>query len=143
MRTRIGAAAAGLTTCALQVIAYYATAHARGYATSSALVLFWVLCAVAGGPLFGFAGHLWRTGSRRFRGLGGTALSAVFAAEGLWVYRHQLHYNSTAALWLAIALALLIVAAPRPRELRWLALTFPAALIGEIAVSIVYRHSFG
>jgi hypothetical protein len=143
MRTRRGAAAAGLTTCALQVVAYYATAHARGYATSRSLVAFWIVCAIVGGPLFGFAGQLWRNGSTRFRGLGGTALAAAFAAEGLWVYHHQLHYNTTATLWLAIAAGILVIAAPRPRELRWFALTLPVGLLGEIAVSVVYRHTFG
>jgi hypothetical protein len=143
MRTRAGAAAAGLPTCALQVIAYYATAHARGYATSNSLIVFWTVCAIVGGPLFGFAGHLWRTGSRRFRGLGASALAAAFAAEGLWVYHHQLHYNATAELWLVIAAAILVILAPRPRELRWFALTLPLGLLGEIAVGVVYRHGFG
>ena len=143
MATRRGAAVAGLVTCSLQVLAYYATAHARGFGTSNALVAFWIGCAIVGGPLFGIAGQLWRTGSARVRGLGGTALPAAFAAEGLWVYHHQLHYNGTAVLWLAIAAGLLVIAAPRPRELRWLALTLPAGLVGEIVVSAVYRHSFG
>jgi hypothetical protein len=143
MATRTRAAAAGLATCALQVAAYYATAHARGFATSNALIAFWIGCALIGGPIFGFAGKYWRTAPPATRGLGGTALPAAFAAEGLWVYLHQLHYDSTAVLWLLIAAALLLIAAPRPNELRWLALTLPIALLGEILVSVVYRHTFG
>jgi Family of unknown function (DUF6518) len=49
------------------------------------------VCETIGGPIFGAAGFLWRTGDAWVRGLGGTALAAAFLAEGLWVYWHTLH----------------------------------------------------
>ena len=95
-----------------------------------------------GGPLFGLAGHTWRTGSRKLRGLAGSALPAAFLAEGLWLYHHELHYESTAILWLAVAAALLLVLSWRPVEFRWLPLTLAAGLVAEMTVSVVYRQSF-
>jgi hypothetical protein len=41
MRTPRGAAAAGLTTCALQLVGYYATASLRGFPAGGSIVLFW------------------------------------------------------------------------------------------------------
>jgi hypothetical protein len=142
MATRRGAAIAGFATCMLQVIGYYATAHLRGFAAGNAILAFWTLCALVGGPLFGMAGHIWRTESRRLRGLGGTALPAAFLAEGIWLYHHVLHYESTAVLWIVVGVVL-VVFSWRPVELRWLALTLPAGLVAEIVLGVVYRQSFG
>jgi hypothetical protein len=47
----------------------------------------------------------------------------------------ELHYRATAALGLGIGTTLAAVLLPPPRELRWLALTVPAGLIAEIALS--------
>lgn len=143
MATRRGAALAGLATCVLQLVGYYATAHGRGYATGTGIVAFWALCALVGGPLFGLAGHLWRTGGPRLRGLGACALPAAFLAEGLWVYLHVLGYGSTAALWVAIGLGLAVLPPRQLPERGWLALTLPAGLAGEVLLGLVYRQSFG
>jgi hypothetical protein len=141
---RVGTAAvAGGAVCVLQLAAYYVTAHARGYPAGTAIVVFWLVCGVVGGPLFGAAGLLWRGAPERLRGLGGTALGAVFLAEGLWVYWHTLHYESTVVLWLSIAVLMLALLARRAVELRWLPLTFAAALIGEFVLSAAYSQSFG
>ena len=52
-----GAAFAGAAVCILQLVAYYATAHIRGYAAGEAIVVFWLLCGLIGGPVFGAAGE--------------------------------------------------------------------------------------
>lgn len=137
MRTPRGALAAGLATCALQLVGYYVTAEARGYSAGGAIVLFWAGCALLGGPLFGLAGHRWRL---RPQDIGATVLPAVFLAEGLWVYLIELGYLATAALWLAIGAALAATLA-RPAA-RWLAVTVPLALLGELLLSLVYRQAF-
>jgi hypothetical protein len=137
------AALAGLSTCTLQLLAYYVTAHARGFAAGEAIVVFWLVCALLGGPLFGAAGYLWRRARLPLRGLGGTALAAAFLAEGIWAYWHHLHYKSTAVLWLVIAAAMVALFARRPIEFRWLALTFALALPAEIILTATYTQSFG
>lgn len=103
MVSRRGAAAAGLTTCGLQLVGYYVTAHVRGHSAGGAIVVFWAACAIAGGPIFGVAGHLWRTSPPRLKGLGAAVLAAAFLGEGLWSYLHELRYYATAALWIASA----------------------------------------
>jgi len=143
MATRRGAVAAGLAACSLQLVGYYVTAALRGFSASQGILLFWFVCAIVGGPLFGAAGHLWRTGGPRVRGLGATALPAAFLAEGLWVYLHELHYRLTAALWIGIGLVLLLLPLRQVKERGWLALTLACALAGEIVLSLVYRQSFG
>jgi len=101
--SRREAALAGLLTCALQLAGYYVFAHD----TTASLVAFWLVCAVLGGPLFGAAGHA------RFPAL----LAGIFVAEGVF---------STGWLWVAVGL---IVGA---RQWRWLALTIPLGLAGEL-----------
>jgi hypothetical protein len=97
-------------------------------------------CAVAGGPVFGLAGRLWRGGEP---GLGAAALAGVFIAEGLYAYVHQQHDYATGVLWVMIgaALALLFTRA-RPQELRWLGLTVPLGLGGEVALTEVLQRAF-
>jgi hypothetical protein len=143
MSSRRGAAAAGFTACGLQLVGYYVTAHLRGYPAGGAIVAFWAACAVIGGPIFGLAGHLWRAPPPRLRGLGAAVLAAAFLGEGLWSYLHELHYYATAALWIAIgAGAALLLTRGRLTDLRWLGLTLPVALAGEIVLTTIYRQSF-
>jgi Family of unknown function (DUF6518) len=142
MRSRPGAAAAGFALCVLQLVGYYATADLRGFAAGRAIVLFWAVCAVAGGPVFGVAGHLWRRGSDSKRGLGAAVLAAAFLAEGTWVYLHELHYYATAALWLAIGTVLALTMTHGHSERRWLVLTVSAGLLAEVLLTQVYNKSF-
>ena len=143
MLTRGAAATAGLTTCALQLVGYYVTAHLRGHSPGGAIVVFWGACAVLGGPVFGIAGHLWRSSPGRLRGLGAAVLGSSFVAEGLWSYLHELHYDATAALWITIGASIAVLCArQRVADLRWLAVTLPIAVIGEIVLTTVYRQSF-
>jgi Family of unknown function (DUF6518) len=143
MLTRWGAAGAGLTTCSLQLVEYYLTAQLRGHSPGGAIVAFWAACALLGGPVFGTAGHLWRNPPSRLRGLGAAVLASSFLAEGLWSYLHELHYDATAALWIAIGASIAILSARgRLTELRWIAVTLPIGLIGEIALTTIYRQSF-
>lgn len=140
--SRRGAAAAGLLTCSLQLVGYYMTSELRGFPPGGSILVFWAACAVIGGPLFGIAGNLWRTGPTRLRGLGGAMMASAFLAEGLWTYLHLLGYRTTAVLWLAIGGALALTLARGVRDLGWLALALPAGLLAEIALSAVYSQAF-
>lgn len=143
MLTRWGAAGAGLMTCLLQLVGYYGTAQLRGHAAGGAIVAFWGACALFGGPIFGAAGHLWRKAPAGQRGLGAAVLASSFLAEGLWSYLHELHYDATAVLWIAVGTSIAVLAARRRlTELRWIAVTLPIGLIGEIALTTIYRQSF-
>ena len=138
MRTFPGAAAAGFATCALQLAAYTVTSELRGFGSPpNSLTLFWTICAILGGPIFGLAGCAWREG----RGLGGAVLPAAFIAEGLCVYLHTLGYRSTAALWLGIGATLALVLCRPPAQLRWLAVTVPVGVAAEIMLSHVYGQT--
>lgn len=134
MATLRGAALAGFVGCLLQVVGYYATAELRGFSAGGAIVVFWLACAVVGGPVFGAAGHLWRAGEGRARAIGATVLPAVFLAEGFWLYLVELGYHSTAALWFAIGLVLTVALARDRRALRWLPLTVAVGSVGEVLV---------
>jgi hypothetical protein len=70
-------------------------------------------------------------------------LASSFLAEGLWSYLHELQYDATAALWITIGASIAILSARgRLTELRWIAVTLPIGLIGEIALTTIYRQSF-
>ena len=142
MPTRRGAAASGLGVCVLQLAAYYVTSHVRGFPASHAIVAFWAVCAVVGGPIAGLGGRLWRAEGPPLRGLGAAVLASAFLAEGLWVYLHELHYAGTAALWIAIGLGAAAVLGRGARDWVWLAATVPVAVLAEVALSHVYAQSF-
>lgn len=119
--TRRDAALAGVVTCALELAGYYAVNAVQGIGTTAALVVFWTACAVAGGPLFGAAGQLWRTGTPRLKGLGMAVLAGVFIAEGAYAFTHQEQRYAAGGLWIAIGVALALLSSRgRGEQLRWL-----------------------
>ena len=140
--TKRGAAATGFVVCALQLAGYYGTANLRGFPASHALVAFWVACGVIGGPIAGLGGRFWRAEGPRLRGLGAAVLPSAFLAEGLWVYFHELHYDGTAALWIAIGAGIAAVLGRGAADWLWLSATVPVALLAEVAFSRVYMQSF-
>jgi hypothetical protein len=137
-RGRGAAALAGLICCLLQLVGYDIASELRGYAWSTSQDVFWAVCAVVGGPVFGLAGPTWRHERPGLRGLGLATLAAAFVAEGLWTYLHTLHYDGTAWLWLGIGGALILAGLHGLRDYRWLAVTIPLAFIGEIAVTRIH-----
>lgn len=139
--TRTQAAATGVLTCAAQLAGYYLVASVRDFETTGSLVAFWAACAVVGGPVFGVAGHLWRHGP--LRGLGIAVLAGAFVAEGLYAYGHQLDDYVTAVVWIAIGLTFALLAGRgRAEHLRWLGLTIPLGVAGEIVLATVLHRAF-
>ena len=109
------AAVAGPLACSLEVAGYYVTTVLRGYAVAETEIVFWSVCALVGGPIFGAAGHLWW---RSRRPLAAMLLPAAFLAEGIGLYAVVLHYRSTAVLYSLIGVGLAVLFALRVRPLR-------------------------
>lgn len=123
----------GFAACVAELAAYYLTTAARGYPAGESYVVFWAMCAVAGGPLFGWAGWAWRRGTGWSRVLGASLLPATFLAEAVGSYGMRLHYQSDFLLFLLLGLALLVVAAwPVRRPRPTLACTMLVAVAGMI-----------
>jgi hypothetical protein len=131
------AAVAGLLGCLAQLVGYDLCSEARGFAISVSLDAFWGLAALIGGPLFGLAGHGWRSGRPAVRGLGLASLAAAFVAEGTWTYLVRLHETGTGVLWLAIGGGIALAGLRGVREWRWLALTLPVAFLAELVLSAI------
>ena len=82
MPDRTSAVVAGAATLALALVGYYATTTIRfGIGGGTSALVFWGLGAIVGGPVFGLAGHTWRTGEHRFRAIALGLLAAAFLAE--------------------------------------------------------------
>jgi hypothetical protein len=140
------AAFAGLAACLLELVGYYATANARGFASSHAELLFWGVCAVIGGPVFGAAGWAWWQGPSRLRGLGAAILVGAFIAEALVSYGWRLHYGSSAILFGVTGIAAGALLGLHRRQHRriavWLAVALPVGIVAELMLGLVYRQSF-
>ena len=82
MPDRTSAIVAGATTLILALVGYYVTTTIRyGIGGGTSSLVFWGLGAIVGGPVFGLAGHLWRTAEPRFRAIALGLLAAAFLAE--------------------------------------------------------------
>jgi hypothetical protein len=107
LRTRPAPAAmAGLATCLVEVLAYFATWSAQDILVPNAYGSFWTLCAFAGGPVAGLAGWGWRRGGPRLHALGAAFLPGTCIAEAFGGYGLRLHYGPGVALFLVLGLAL-------------------------------------
>ena len=140
------AALAGTATGLLELAGYYLTAAARGYPAGTGILLFWVACAVLGGPLFGAAGWAWWRGPAALSGLGAAALPAAFLAEAAVAYAWRLHYWSSAILFAATAAVVFALAGlhrhQHLRAARWLLAAFPAGVAAELLLGLIYSQSF-
>jgi len=83
MPTNGRAAVAGMVTLVLAVIAYYVAAKLAGAGVSTRTVVIWIGTALVGGPVYGAAGHWWRTGpdARRILAIG--LMGGIVTAEGI------------------------------------------------------------
>ncbi len=142
MRSPSSGALAGVLACSLQVVGYFVTSELRGFPASSSYVVFWMVCAIVGGPVFGAGGQLWRGGRERLTGPASTLLPAVFLAEGIWVYGTVLGDAGSAVLWLAIGVALALVLTWRARALRWLPVTVSVGVACEVLLTQVLSEPF-
>jgi hypothetical protein len=130
---------AGLGACVLEVVAYYIVTAARGYGVSQSEIIFWVVCALVGGPLFGWSGWAWRSGPERVGPWGGALLAATWLAEGIGSYQLRLGYHSAAILFLLIGFTLLVVVVLASQSLRRrLAATAGITVLAGLVGIIIY-----
>jgi hypothetical protein len=144
-RRSVSAAMAGLATGLLELIGYYATAISNGYPfLGGRLVLFWFVCALVGGPIFGAAGRSWWRGSV-LDGFGSAVLPAAWFAEAAVVYGLRLRYADSVWLFSAIGAALVIAIGFRRRQhvqlIGWLIVALPLGLIAELVLGVAYREA--
>lgn len=140
------AALVGITVTLAELVGYVLTASLRGYPASVAITVFWGVCALLGGQVFGAAGRLWYR-SRRFRSaLGASVLAASFLAEGTVTYALRLGYLSSAALfWILGGVTILLLGMLRKNTtltLLWVGATLPVAMIGELLLGLIYNQRF-
>jgi hypothetical protein len=74
-------------------------------------IAFWTMCAVAGGPVAGWAGWAWRWGGPQARALGAAFLPASFIAEAFGAYGLRLHYGPGVTMFLVIGAVLFVLLA--------------------------------
>ncbi|MBO9554349.1 DUF6518 family protein [Cellulomonas sp.] len=139
-RTAASAAVLGLVTCLGEVAGYYAAAAARGFGVSTGWVVFWLVCAVVGGPLFGACGRLVRVPRTWLAACAAAAPAATFLGEGIGSYWLRLGYLAEAVLFVVLGLtagALALVRTPaRPT-------TVAAVAVGTLAASALYGVLLG
>jgi hypothetical protein len=152
------AALAGLATLLVEVGAYFATVDIGHIPDTHDYTLFWIVCALAGGPVAGYAGWAWRCGSPRAHGFGAAFLPGSFIAEAVGAYGLRLHYEPALAIFLiigAVLFALLawpgtglgLVASPArgPAVLVWTAAFAVAGILvyGPLLNAVVGIYSGG
>ena len=136
----------GLVVCLSELVGYYVTSELRGFAAGGSILVFWAVCAVIGGPVFGGAGWATRYGPARFAGLAAATLPAAFLAEAVVAYWIRLDYRSSAVLFGAIGLALAVIIALRSRRpvpvAAGLVPMFVLGVLAELALGALYAQSF-
>jgi hypothetical protein len=105
-RRRDPAVLAGLATLLVEVGAYFVTAGIGHIPVARDYMAFWTVCALAGGPVAGWAGWAWRRGGSRAHGFGAAFLPGTFIAEALGAYGLRLHYAPAVVIFLVIGLVL-------------------------------------
>jgi Family of unknown function (DUF6518) len=105
-RRRNPAVLAGLATLIVEVGAYFATVDIGHIPDTHDYTLFWIVCALVGGPVAGYAGWAWRWGSPRAHGFGVAFLPGTFIAEAVGGYGLRLHYEPALAMFLVIGAVL-------------------------------------
>jgi hypothetical protein len=135
-----------LVACLAELLAYDLSASARDIPVSAGLAVFWAVCGVIGGPLFGWGGRLWREAEGPSRGLGPALVGGAFLGEAAITYAAFLHYYSSAVLFAVIGVALMAILGLHGRQHartgRWLLGVLPAAVLSEIILHLLYSQSF-
>jgi Family of unknown function (DUF6518) len=80
------AAVAGVGSMLVALVGYYGMVELRfGYGGGTGSIVFWGVGALAGGTVFGIAGHWWRDDRPWHRAIGIGLLAAVTIAEGVYL----------------------------------------------------------
>ena len=147
MPGRASAVAAGIATLVLALVGYYSATQIRyGIGGGTGSLVFWGLGALTGGPVFGLAGHEWRTGTDLTRPIALGLLAAVAIAEG--IYHAAVLAELPVGLGFAIGglLAPLVLGRTWPDRLRAYVAAIPALGLGGLgyaAFTLLYGLTSG
>jgi hypothetical protein len=78
------AAVFGATSLLALLVGYVVGSEVRGYASSTAMVVFWAAAAMLAGPLLGVSSHWIKTGTQTPAATGAGAVSGVLVGEGVY-----------------------------------------------------------
>ncbi|WP_433870464.1 DUF6518 family protein [Saccharopolyspora sp. CA-218241] len=143
-RHRGAAALSGFAALACMLLGYVLVNEARGYPSSTGLVLFWSAAAVVAGPLLGAGAHLlrWSRGRAAIWGVG--AISGVLVGEGAYGLLHIADTTYPPYWWGEIVVGvLLLLAAHAWRFRRWSTTATAALLTAAVAAVFVLAYSNG
>jgi Family of unknown function (DUF6518) len=142
------AVVAGLAVCLAEVGAYYAVATAGHIPVTHSYVIFWIACALTGGPVSGWAGWAWRRGTGRGSAAGPAFPAGTFIAEGIGAYGLRLHYQPAVVIFVVIGVLLFALVAWRTGQRRVYAWTVVfvvggALVYGPVLSAVVGLQSGG
>lgn len=128
----------GLTAEVGLVVGYYAYAElGRDGMGSLFFPLVWLGMACVAGPLFGVAGHWWRSGRDvRRRVVGLAAFAGLFGSEALMAARDLHHAPQAWTCFAAFTLVPLLMARTNRERVGSLALAAPCALLAYAVIDL-------
>ncbi|GGN07984.1 DUF6518 family protein [Streptomyces fuscichromogenes] len=137
-RTLSRAVTCGLAAEVGLVVGYYGYAEfGRDGMGSLFFPLVWLAMACVAGPLFGVAGHWWRSGrDARRRTVGLAAFAGLFGSEGLMAALDLHHASQAWTCFAVFALVPLLMAGTNRERVRSLALAAPCALLAYAAIDL-------
>lgn len=124
---------AGIGALVFALIGYYAMTEVRyGIGAGTGSLVRWGVGAIVGGPVFGLAGHAWRTGPPRRRAFALGLLAAVAVAEGLYNARILGYTEIGVAFILAGLLVPLVLGRSREDRIGGYLAAIPALGLGAL-----------
>jgi hypothetical protein len=143
MPTDRAAAAAGIVTLVGAVAGYYAAARLIVQAAANTRsVTIWVAVALVGGPIFGMAGHWWRSDRPARRIVAVALLGGVFFAEGLDRVLRNFHQGAAGWTMMAVGIVVPLLLGRENTERLWgLAAEVPV-IVAALAAYQIINSSF-
>jgi hypothetical protein len=136
------AAVFGATSLLALLAGYVVGSEVRGYASSTAMVVFWAVAAIVAGPLLGVSSHWVKAGPRMLVATGAGALSGVLVGEGVYGLTFVSDTTYLPYWWGEIAVGVfLLLAVARRRSLGIRAVALSVGVAALVAVAFVGVYS--
>jgi hypothetical protein len=121
---------------------YVVGSEVRGYASSTAMVVFWTAAAIFAGPLLGVSSHWVKAGPQMLVATGAGALSGVLVGEGVYGLAFVLDTTYPPYWWGEIVVGVfLLLAVARRRSLCIRAVALSVGVAALVAVAFVGVYS--
>jgi hypothetical protein len=133
---------AALTLAAL-VVGYYAANELSGIASSTRVVVFWIVAAAIAGPPLGLSAHWVRGGGPTAAAVGSGIPAGVLIGEGVYGLRYIADTTYRPFWWgeIVLGVALLgVLGGIRLRSARRVALSLCVALAVSAAFVVIYSN---